>query len=341
MYSLAELADRFGLGFTGEAGRVLNGIATLADAGGADLAFLANSKYLPQLASTRAGAVILPPALVERCPVACLIAEAPYIAFARISHLFDKSPQPASGVHPSAVVSPDADIHPTAAIGPNAVVEAGAVLAAGVVVGAGVYIGHDSRLGAGTRVLPHAVIYHDVHLGEHCIIHAQAVLGADGFGFAPGPAGWEKVCQLGGVRVGDRVEIGACTTVDRGTLGHTVIADGVIIDNQVQVGHNCRIGKNTAIAGCAGLAGSTTIGADCTLAGGVGVVGHVQICDNVHVTGMTMVTKSITSPGSYSSGTPMSNTRDWKRSAVRFSQLESIQKRLAAIESRSRKPDKA
>lgn len=340
MYALAELADRFGLGFTGEAGKILTGIATLAEAGVGDIAFLANRKYLPQLDSTRAGAVILPPALVERCPVACLVAEAPYVAFARISHLFDKSPRPAPGVHPSAVVSPDAEVHPSAAIGPNAVVEAGAVLAAGVELSAGVYVGHDSRLGEGTRVLPHAVIYHDVHLGEHCVVHAQAVLGADGFGFAPGPAGWEKVCQLGGVRIGDRVEIGACTTVDRGTLGHTVIADGVIIDNQVQVGHNCRIGKNTAIAGCAGLAGSTTIGADCTLAGGVGVVGHVQICDHVHVTGMTMVTKSITEPGSYSCGTPMMSTRDWKRNAVRFSQLESIQKRLAAMESRIGQPDK-
>ncbi len=340
MYTLAELADRFGLGFTGEAGKILTGIATLAEADAGEIAFLANRKYLPQLASTRAGAVILPPALVECCPVACLIAEAPYLAFARISHLFDKSPRPAPGVHPAAVVSPDAQIHSSVAIGPNAVVEAGAMLAAGVELGAGVYVGHDSRLGAGTRVLPHAVIYHDVHLGEHCVVHAQAVLGADGFGFAPGPAGWEKICQLGGVRIGDRVEIGACTTVDRGTLGHTVIADGVIIDNLVQIGHNCRIGKNTAIAGCAGLAGSTTIGADCTLAGGVGVVGHVHICDHVHVTGMTMVTKSITEPGSYSCGTPMMSTRNWKRNAVRFSQLESIQKRLAAMESRIGQPDK-
>ena len=340
MYSLAELADRFGLEFTGEAGRMITGIATLAEAGSGDLAFLANDKYLPQLAATRAGAVILRPELAPRCPADCLIAAAPYVAFARISHLFDRAPQPVAGVHPSACISPDADVHTSASIGPHVVVEAGAVLAADVILGAGVYIGHDSHLGRGTRVYPHAVIYHDVRLGEHCVIHAQAVLGADGFGFAPGPAGWEKVCQLGGVRLGDRVEIGACTTVDRGTLGHTEIADGVIIDNLVQVAHNCRIGKNTAIAGCTGLAGSTIIGANCTLAGGVGVVGHVQLCDDVHVTGMTMVTRSITQPGSYSSGTPMAMTRDWKRNAVRFSQLESIQKRLAALESRSKHTDK-
>lgn len=340
MFSLAELADRFGLGFAGEAGTALTGMATLADAGPGDLAFLANSKYLSQLAATRAAAVILRADLVERCPVACLVTDAPYVTFARISRLFDKSPRPAAGIHPSATVSPEAEVHPGASIGPGAVVEAGAFLADGVVLGAGVYVGHDSRLGAGTRVLPNAVIYHDVQLGEHCVIHAQAVLGADGFGFAPGPAGWEKVSQLGGVRLGDRVEIGAGTTVDRGTLGHTVIEDGAIIDNLVQVGHNCRIGKNTAIAGCSGLAGSTIIGADCTLAGGVGVVGHVEICDKVHITGMTMVTKSITRPGSYSSGTPMASTREWKRNAVRFSQLDAIQRRLATLEDQGKQSDK-
>ena len=169
-------------------------------------------------------------------------------------------------------------------------------------------------------------------IGERCILHSNCVIGADGFGFAPGPDGWEKICQLGGVRIGNDVEIGACTTIDRGALDHTVIADGVIIDNLVQVAHNCHIGKNTAIAGCTGLAGSTIIGENCTLAGGVGVVGHVEICDNVHVTGMTMVTRSITRPGSYSSGTPLMHTRDWRKSAVRFSQLEKIQQRLAAVE---------
>lgn len=340
MFSLAELADRYGLEFTGGEGESVSGIATLAEAGPQDIAFLANTKYLPQLASTRAAAVILPPDLVSRCPVACLVTETPYLAFARISRLFDNSPRFGPGVHPTAVISSEANIHPGAAIGPHVVVEPGAVVGPGVVLGAGVYVGHDSRLGAGTRVLPHAVIYHDVHLGEHCVIHAQAVLGADGFGFAVSADGWEKVSQLGGVRLGDRVEVGAGTTVDRGTLGHTVIEDGVIIDNQVQVGHNCRIGKNTAIAGCTGLAGSTIIGSNCTLAGGVGVVGHVEICDNVHVTGMTMVTKSITRPGSFSSGTPMTSTRHWKRNAVRFTQLESIQRRLAALENKGKQADK-
>jgi UDP-3-O-[3-hydroxymyristoyl] glucosamine N-acyltransferase len=332
VYYLGELADRLDLTLSGNARREIAGLATLAAAGPDDLAFIASEKYLSQLARTRAAAVILAPEFVDQCPADCLISDSPYLAFARASQLFDRSPQPLPGVHSSAVVAADAQVHTSASVGPNAVIEEGAVVAAGAVVGANVYLGHNSRLGAGTRVFPNAVIYHDVHVGESCVIHSQAVLGADGFGFVPGPTGWEKICQLGGVRIGDRVEIGASTTVDRGALGHTVIEDGVIIDNQVQIAHNCRIGKNTAIAGCAGLAGSTIIGAGCTLAGGVGVVGHVEICDNVHVTGMTLVTKSITQPGSYSSGTPMASTRDWKRSAVRFSQLDSIQQRLAALE---------
>jgi len=332
VYCLGELADQLDLKFSGDASREITGLATLETAGPADMAFMDSVKYLSQLARTRAAAVILAPEFVDQCPVDCLISASPYLAFARASNLFDRSPPPPPGVHSSAVVAADAQVHASASVGPNAVIEAGAVLAAGAVVGANVYLGHNSRLGAATRVFPSAVIYHDVHVGEGCVIHSQSVLGADGFGFAPGPAGWEKICQLGGVRIGDRVEIGACTTVDRGALDHTVIEDGVIIDNQVQIAHNCRIGKNTAIAGCTGLAGSTTIGANCTLAGGVGVVGHVEICDNVHVTGMTMVTRSITQPGSYSSGTPMASTGDWKRSAVRFSQLESIQQRLVALE---------
>ena len=332
MYRLAELAEKLGLEFSGDGDCPVSGVASLVSAGPADLSFIADKKFTAQLVDTGAAVVILAPELEQQCPAACLISETPYLSYARASGLFAKESGHTQGVHASAVISPGAEIHPSAAIGPNVVIEAGVLIGPDVVVGAGVYIGQDSRLGAATRVYPNAVLYHDVHLGEHCVVHSQAVLGADGFGFAPGPEGWEKIYQLGGVRIGDRVEIGASTTVDRGTLDHTVIEDGVIIDNLVQIAHNCRIGKNTAIAGCAGLAGSTIIGDNCTISGGVGVVGHLEICDNVHITGMSMVTKSISEPGSYSSGTPLSATRDWKRNAVRFSQLESIQKRLAGLE---------
>jgi UDP-3-O-[3-hydroxymyristoyl] glucosamine N-acyltransferase len=332
VYTLGELAARLGLTFSGDAARRISGLATLDAAGPEHLAFLASRKYQSRLAATRAGAVILPPDLADQCPVDYLVADDPYLCFARVSGLFDRAPRPVAGVHPAATVDPGAEVDPTASVGPNAVIEAGARVEAGAVIGANVYVGHGSRVGAGTRIFPNAVLYHDVTVGAQCTIHAQAVLGGDGFGFAPSAGGWEKIHQLGGVTLGDRVEVGACTTIDRGAIEDTVIEDGAIIDNLVQIAHNCRIGKNTAIAGCTGLAGSTIIGANCTLAGGVGVVGHVEICDNVHVTGMTMVTKSITEPGSYSSGTPMATTRDWKRSAVRFAQLESIQKRLARLE---------
>jgi len=330
--TLGELAERFDLVLSGDPQLSVSGLAALAAAGPDQLSFLSNRKYLSQLASTRAAAVVLHPDFVSDCPVASLATPDPYLAFARITGEFDHTPVAPAGVHPSAVVSADAELEPGVSIGANAVIEAGAVIGRGAQVGASVYVGHNCRVGANCRLNPGVVLYHDVHLGEGCTVHAQAVLGADGFGFAPSADGWQKIHQLGGVRVGKGVEIGACTTVDRGALDHTVIEDGVILDNLVQVAHNCHIGKNTAIAGCTGLAGSSIIGADCTLAGGVGIAGHLEICDGVHITAMSIVTKSITEPGSYSSGTPMAPTRDWRKSAVRFSQLERIQKRLLALE---------
>ena len=335
MYSLEELATALGIGFSGDPRRQLRGLATLSSAGPEQLAFLANSKYLSQLAATRAGAVILHPDHAEQCPVDCLLSEHPYLTYVRASRLYSHRADADVGIHASAEVHADARIGEGVAVGPRAVIEAGAQVGDGARIGAGCYIGHDSLIGNGSRLAPGVVVYHQVSIGRECVVHGNAVIGGDGFGFAPGPEGWEKIEQLGGVVIGDSVEIGACTTIDRGALDDTVIADGVIIDNLVQVGHNCRIGKNTAIAGCTGLAGSTIIGENCTLAGGVGVLGHLEICDNVHVTAMTMVTKSILEPGSWSSGTPMAPTREWKRSAVRFAQLEAIQRRLARLEQQS------
>ncbi|MFV8818276.1 UDP-3-O-(3-hydroxymyristoyl)glucosamine N-acyltransferase [Haliea sp. E17] len=332
MITLGELASRFSLQLKGDATRQVSGLATLAEAGAGQVSFLSNRKYLADLADTRAAAVILQPEFVAECPVDSLATANPYLVFARLTELFDRTPRPLAGIHPSAVVAADAELAPGVSIGPHAVIEAGARIGRDAVIGAQCFVGAGSRVGGGSRLYPGVLLYHDVWLGERCTVHGQTVLGADGFGFAAGPDGWVKIHQLGGVRIGDDVEIGACTTIDRGALDHTVISDGVIIDNQVMIAHNCRIGKNTAIAGCVGLAGSTIIGANCTLAGGVGVVGHVEICDGVHVTGMTMVTRSITEPGSYSSGTPMDTTRQWRRNAVRFAQLDRIHQRLAAVE---------
>ncbi len=332
MITLGELAENLDLDLVGDPGVQVTGLATLGSAGPGDVGFLSNKKYKGQLNDTRAAAVILHPDMVELCPTPTLATDNPYLAYARLSRLFDPAPTGPAGVHPAAIVAADANLGEGVSIGPNAVVEAGTEIGAGTVIGANAYVGEGAHVGAQSRLFPGVVLYHGVRLGERCVVHSSTVIGADGFGFAPGPGGWEKIHQIGGVRIGNDVEIGACTTIDRGALEDTVIEDGVIIDNQVHIAHNCRIGKNTAIAGCTGMAGSTIIGANCTLAGAVGVVGHVEICDNAHITGMTMVTRSITEPGSYSSGVPMAPTREWRRNAVRFSQLDRIQQRLAALE---------
>ena len=332
MITLGKLAQKLHLDLSGDAQLSVSGLATLTVAGPDQVSFISSKKYLSQLTETRAAAVIIHPDLAGQCPVATLVTDDPYLVFARMTAIFDQSPRASAGVHPAAVVSSGADVAAGVCIAANAVIEAGAVIEEGAIIGANVYIGENSRVGAGTILNPGVVVYHDVWIGARCIVHGQAVLGSDGFGFAPGPQGWEKIHQLGGLRIGDDVEIGACTTIDRGALEHTVIEDGVILDNQVHIAHNCRIGKNTAIAGCTGMAGSTIIGANCTLAGAIGLVGHIEICDDVHITGMTMVTRSITEPGVYSSGVPVSPNREWRKNAVRFTQLESIHKRLVALE---------
>ncbi|MEM9253952.1 MAG: UDP-3-O-(3-hydroxymyristoyl)glucosamine N-acyltransferase [Pseudomonadota bacterium] len=334
MFLLEELADRLGLSFSGDPHRRLTSMASLASAGPMDLSYHHPTSQLDQLASTQAGAVIISPSNARVCPADQLLTEDPYLTFARASGLFAAKRALPAVVHSGAHVDPGAELLGQVSIGPGAVVEASAKLHPGVRIGGGAFVGRGSVVGAGSIVGPNAVIHHDVVIGERCVVHSQAVLGGEGFGFARSDAGWERIHHLGGVRLGDRVEIGSCTTVDRGTLDDTVIEDDVIIDNLVQIAHNCRIGRGSAIAACSGLAGSTVIGAHCTLAGGVGVVGHVEICDNVHVTGMTMVTRSIRQAGSYSSGTGMAATRDWKQSAARFRHLDSIARRLTAVEKR-------
>jgi UDP-3-O-[3-hydroxymyristoyl] glucosamine N-acyltransferase len=257
----------------------------------------------------------------------------PYLAYAQVSVLFDKKPACTPGVHVSAVVDPSASIAVSACIGPNVVIEANVVVGDKTVIEAGSVIGDHTVIGKQCHIHRNVTVYHSVSMGDRVTIHSGAVIGADGFGFAPKPGGgWQKIHQLGSVSIGSDVDIGANTTIDRGALGDTVIADGVIIDNLVQIAHNVHIGKNTAIAGCVGIAGSASIGANCTLAGGVGLVGHITIADNVHITGMTMVTKSIQEAGSYSAGTPMTTTAEWKRNAVRFSQLDGMAKRLSDLE---------
>jgi len=333
MPTLAELAAHLQVERTGGDLEV-TGIAPLPLAGASQLSFIANKNHLPQAAETRAGALILKPEWTEHWSGPALLSEHPYLCFARVTHLLDNRPPLSGRVHPTAVVDPTATLAPDATVGPYAVIEANAVLGDGCMVGAGAYIGQGSTIGQRTRIYPNAVVYHDVTIGNDCNIHGNATIGADGFGFAPSDEGWVKIIQMGGVRLGDRVEIGASSTVDRGALEDTVLGDNVILDDQVHIGHNVRVGDRTGMAACTGVGGSTTVGSDCTLAGMVGVGDHITIVDNVHVNGQGRVSKSLLEPGLYASGTSIQPYRDWSKNAVRFEQLATLARRVAALEKR-------
>jgi len=320
--SLGELATRFGLELTGDPALVVERVATLANAAPGTITFLANPRYRPALAATRASAVVLRGADRAACPVAALVAADPYLAYARIAQLLHPTLAVVPGVDPSASVAPGARIATDAAIGPRAVIGAGTVVEAGAAIGAGSVLGAGCRIGAGTRLAANVTLYDGVVVGARCLIHSGAVLGADGFGIAPSGAGWVKVPQLGTVRLGDDVEVGANTTIDRGAIEDTVLEDGVKLDNQIQVGHNVVIGAQTAIAGCTAIAGSTRIGKRCMIAGGVGIAGHLTIVDEVVVTAKTFVTHSIAKQGVYSGSLGFDEQRRWRRNAARFRRLD-------------------
>jgi len=329
--TLAELATELGAELRGDPQYRVSGLATLQAAGPEQLAFLANPRYRPQLQDTRAGAVMLRPEDAEGYEGQALFLANPYAAFARLTHRFDRTPRP-SGVHASAVVAVSAVVPASAGVGALAVIGEGVVLGERVVIDAGAIVHDRTVIGDDSRIRSRAVIHHDCVLGARVSIGAGAIIGGDGFGFANAGGRWHKIAQIGRVVIHDDVDIGVNTTIDRGALEDTVIHTGAIIDNQVQIAHNVVIGAHTAIAACCGIAGSTRIGAHCILAGGVGVVGHIEICDRVQLTGMTMVTKSITEPGSYSSGTAFDRTDNWKRMAVRLRRLDELAQRVRALE---------
>ena len=331
-FSLAQLAERLQARVQGDASLLISGMATLQQAAAGELSFLANSQYRKYLATTRAGAVLLREADAEGYAGNALIVADPYLAYARLSHYFDPKPVAAAGIHPSAIIADSAQVDPGASIGPGVVIEQGAVIAAGVCIGAQCFIGARTRIGAGGWLAPRVTLYHDVRIGQRVSIQSGAVIGSEGFGFANDQGQWEKIAQIGGVLIGDDVEIGANTTIDRGALSDTVIGNGVKLDNQIQIAHNVQVGDHTAMAACVGISGSTRIGQHCTIAGGVGMVGHIEVCDHAFVTGMTMVTRSITEPGAYSSGTAMQAAADWKKSAARLRQLDQLFKRVQQLE---------
>lgn len=333
MKRLGELADLLELELVGDADHRVDRIASLEEAEASGLAFLADPRYRKYLPDTTAGAVIVAPADRDQLCGNGLIADNPHLAFARAARVLYPPPPPA-GIASSAQVAGDAHVGVDVTVGANSVIESGACLGDRVVIGPGVVIGRDAAVGDDSQVGARATILADVHLGARCRVQPGAVIGSDGFGFARNGVGWERVPQVGGVRVGDDVDIGAGTTIDRGAIGNTVLCHGVRIDNQVHIAHNVEIGEHTAMAACVGVSGSTRIGRECTIAGMVGIAGHLVIGDQVHITGMTQVTKSLAGPGVYSSGTGVDSNRNWRRNVARFHQLDDIARRLRAVERR-------
>ncbi|MCQ4278957.1 UDP-3-O-(3-hydroxymyristoyl)glucosamine N-acyltransferase [Pseudomonas stutzeri] len=333
-YTLGDLAERLGADLRGDGSLQVSALATLQDAGPEHLSFLANAQYRKFLAATRAGGVLLTAKDADGYAGTALVVANPYLAYARISHLFERRPLAPVGIHPTAVVDPSASVDPSARIGAQVVIEADAWVGPGVQIGAQSLVGARSRIGAGGRLAARVTLCHDVIIGERVVIQPGAVIGGEGFGFANEQGSWEKIAQLGGVRIGDDVEIGANTTIDRGAISDTVIGNGVKLDNQIMIAHNVQIGDNTAMAGCSGISGSTKVGRNCMIAGGAGLVGHIEVCDNVFITGMTMVTRSITEPGSYSSGTAMQPAAEWRKSAARIRHLDDMARRLQQVEKR-------
>jgi UDP-3-O-[3-hydroxymyristoyl] glucosamine N-acyltransferase len=331
-YTLGELASLLKVALEGDERCVIDGLASLQDAQAGKLSFLSNPVYISQLADTRASAVILSADMANACRTNKLISPQPYVSYARASQLFDRAAVKHSGVHASACVDKTAILGKDCYIAANAVVEAGVVIGNSSYIGPGSVIGEGSRVGARCRFHANVTLYHDVSVGDHVELHSGVVIGADGFGFAFNGRESVKIAQLGSVIIGSHVEIGACSTIDRGALENTVIEDGVKIDNQVQIGHNCKIGEHTVICGCSAVAGSVRIGRYCVLGGGSGVVGHIHIADRVKLSAMSLVSQSIDEAGTYSSGTGLMETTVWKKNIVRFRQLDSISKRLAKLE---------
>lgn len=334
-----ELVAQLGGELLGDAGLVLRGIAALDTAGAQDIAFLADSRQLQRLQQSNAGCVIVAPALREAVaarPSAVLAAD-PYLYYARLSQWWARrARKPAvTGVHASAVVEPGARVHAQASIGALAYIGEGAVIERGAVIGPQCHVGADAVIGEDTRLAAQVVVGERCRIGARCILHGGAVIGADGLGFAPHQGRWEKIEQLGAVRIGDDVEIGANSCVDRGALQDTVIEQGVKLDNLVHIAHNVVVGAHTAMAACVGIAGSTRIGAHCSFAGQAGVVGHIEICDHVHIGAACAVTRSITQPGSYGGMFPFDQNGVWEKNAATLRQLHALRSRVRALEDKT------
>ncbi|MDD3762701.1 MAG: UDP-3-O-(3-hydroxymyristoyl)glucosamine N-acyltransferase [Nevskiales bacterium] len=332
--TLRELSERFGLAVQGDADVTVDGVCNLAPGIPGKISFLSNPKLRAQLSATHAAAVILRQADADKAPVPALIAADPYLAYARIAAVFDPDRDFEPGVHPRACVDPSARIGAGCHVGPGAVIEAGASVGAGCFVGPNSVIGREAVIGDGCRLVANVFIGARVRVGARCQFNPGCVVGGRGFGNAHGPEGWESVPQLGSVRIGDDVEIGANTCIDRGAIDDTIIENGARLDNLIQIAHNCVIGEHTAIAAATGIAGSTRIGRRCMIGGAVGITGHIEVADDVVLLGRAMVTGAITKPGVYGSGLPLDEAREWRRTVARVKRLGRLEQRVKEIEHR-------
>ncbi|MCI0507764.1 MAG: UDP-3-O-(3-hydroxymyristoyl)glucosamine N-acyltransferase [Gammaproteobacteria bacterium] len=332
MHKLGDIAQYIGAELIGDANCAIERVATLANARSGDITFITNARYKNLLPVTKASAVIIPDQYRSLLKTNGIVVKDPYVAYARIAALLYASVSSRQGIHPSSSVGPGCRIAATAWIGPNCVVDSGVMIGENTYIGPGTVIEKDAVIGNDCFIVANATICHGVIIGDRAILHPGVVIGSDGFGLANDDGKWVKIPQIGTVRVGHDVEIGANTTIDRGAIEDTVIGDGAKVDNLVQIAHNVQIGAHTAIAGCTGIAGSAKIGSHCQLGGGVGVVGHLEIADHVQITGMSKVSSSITEPGVYSSGTPLQPYQKWQRNMVRVKQLDEMSRRLKALE---------
>lgn len=329
---LADLAQQLDAELHGDGDIVIAGVASMQSAVAGQITFMVNPRYREQLSSCQASAVVMTEADLPYARSAALVVKNPYLTYARMAQILDTTPKPAQNIAPGAVIDPSAKLGNNVAIGANAVIESGVVLGDDVIIGPGCFVGKNTHIGAGTRLWANVTIYHDIEIGEQCLVQSGTVIGADGFGYANDRGNWIKIPQLGRVIIGSRVEIGACTTIDRGALDDTLIGDGVIIDNQCQIAHNVVIGDNTAVAGGVIMAGSLKIGRYCMIGGASVINGHMEICDKVTVTGMGMVMRPITEPGVYSSGIPLQPNKVWRKTAALVMNIDEMSKRLKALE---------
>lgn len=330
--TLAELATITGGELFGDESLVVSRVAPMDKAQEGDVTFLSNPKYAKHLSECQATVVMVKAEHKDQCVGNALVVSDPYVAFARVVQAMDTTPKPADDIAPSAVIAADVKMGENVTIGANAVIETGVELGDNVSVGAGCFIGKNAKLGNNTKLWANVTIYHEVSLGDDCLVQSGTVIGSDGFGYANDKGEWIKIPQLGSVRIGNRVEIGACTTIDRGALEDTIIEDNVILDNQLQIAHNVQIGYGTVMPSGTIVAGSTKIGKYCQIGGASVLNGHITIADGVAITGMGMVMRSIEEKGLYSSGIPLQTNREWRKTATRVHRIDEMNKRLKAVE---------